>query len=217
MAFQIDTTIPELLVSSLPIDLVTSIEEGLPVGAQRAYASARDMEEGHLPTIVGHLRHFHMNETFHRALAINQANPSPLCGNKVVVGRAGIFSLARFNIHEGYWTNYRRSLTRKQLSEANRSIEPLVQPELFSSYTPATKATVFFVAVFAGSLRVSPEAPTSIQIAVPDSQMKSWLFREPISSFLERYSQVQDVQRDLAVPRLKKIADQQQKNDGTGK
>ncbi|WP_263352702.1 hypothetical protein [Acidicapsa acidisoli] len=217
MAFQIDTTIPELLVSSLPIDLVTSIEDGLPVGAQRAYASARGMEEGHLPTVVGHLRHFHMNETFHRALAVNQANPSPLCGNKVVVGRAGIFSLARFNIHEGYWTNYRRSLTRKQLSEANRSIEPLVQPELFSSYTPATKATVFFVAVFAGSLRVSPEAPTSIQIAVPDSQMKSWLLREPISSFLERYSHVQDLQRDLAVPRLKRIADQQQGNDGKGK
>ena len=217
MAFQIDTTIPELLVSSLPIDLVTGIEEGLPVGAQRAYASARGMEEGHLPAIVGHMRHFHMNETFHRSLTINQANPSPLCGNKVVVGRSGIFSLARFNIHEGYWANYRRSLTRKQLSAANKSIEPLVQPELFSSYTPATKATVFFVAVFAGSLSVSPEAPTSIQIAVPDSQMKSWLFREPISSFLERYSQVQDAQRDLAVPRLKKIADQQQRNDGTGK
>jgi hypothetical protein len=47
--------------------------------------------------------------------------------------------------------------------------------------------------------------------------MKSWLFREPISSFLERYNRVQDVQRDLAVPRLKKIADQQQRNDGTGK
>lgn len=55
MAFQIETTIPELLVSSLPLDLVTSLEEGLPVGAQRAFAAARGMEEGHLPTVVGHL------------------------------------------------------------------------------------------------------------------------------------------------------------------
>jgi hypothetical protein len=217
MAVQIETTIPDLLLSSLPYELVTSIEEGLPVGSRRAYAAASGMEEGHLPTVVGQLRHFHMNETFHRALAVNQAHPSPLCGNKIVVGRAGIFSLARFNIHEGYWNNYRRSLTRKQLSEANRSIEPLVQPELFSSYTPATEAVVFFVSVFAGSLRVSPEAPTSIQIAVPDRHMQSWLFREPISAFLERYNHAQSVQRDLAVPRLKRSVDQQQRNDGTGK
>lgn len=217
MADQLEITIPGLLVSSLPFALVTSIEEGLPVGAQRAYAAARGMDEGHLPTVVGQLRHFHMNETFHRALAVNQAHPSSLCGNKIVVGRAGIFSVARFNIHEGFWMNYRRSHTRKQMSLANRAIEPLVQPELFSAYRPATEAVAFFVAVFAGSLRVSPEAPTSIQIAVPDRHMRNWLFREPLSSFLERYNLAQSEQRDLAVPRLKKSVDQQQRNDGTGK
>lgn len=217
MADQTETTIPDLLVSSLPFALVSSIEEGLEVGAQRAYAAARGMDEGHLPTVVGQLRHFHMNETFHKALAVNRANPSPLCGNRIVVGRAGIFSVARFNIHEGYWMNYRRSHTRKQMSLANRALEPLVQPGLFSGYVPATEAVAFFVSVFAGSLRISPEAPTSIQIAVPDRFMKNWLFREPLSLFLDRYSQAQIEQRDLAVPKLKRAVDQQQRDDGTGR
>lgn len=216
MSSKVDTTIPELLVGSLPFELVNSVEEALLVGGQRAFATAKGMEEGHLPTVVGQLRHFHTNETFHKALTVNGAHPSPLRGNKLVVGRAGIFSVARFNIHEGCWLNYRRSQTRKQMSLANKAIEALVQPDLFSGYVPATDAVVFFVACYAASLRVSPEAPTSIQIAVPDSRMSRWLFREPIASFLERYNHVQGVQRDLAVPKLKRSVDQQQLKDGTG-
>lgn len=216
MSSKVDTTIPELLVGSLPFELVTSIEEALLVGGQRAFAAAKDMEKGHLPTAFGLLRHLHTNETFHRALTVNGAHPSPLSGNKLVVGQAGILSIARFNIHEGCWLNYRRSQTRKQMSLANKAIEGLVQPDLFTGDVPVTEAVVFFVACYAGSLRISPEAPTSIQIAVPDSRMSHWLFREPIAAFLDRYNHVQGEQRDLAVPKLKRSVDQQQLKDGTG-
>lgn len=110
------------------------IEEALVVGAQRAYVAARGMDDGHLPSVVGQLRHFHMNESFQRALAVNDASPSPIRGNAIVTGRTGVFTLARFNIKEGLWVNGRRSQTRRQMSVANMAIEPLVQPELFADY-----------------------------------------------------------------------------------
>jgi hypothetical protein len=63
-------SIPDLLQRSLPRALVMAVEEALGVGAQRAHAASKGMHEGHLPHVVGQLRHFHMNEAFHRALAM---------------------------------------------------------------------------------------------------------------------------------------------------
>lgn len=82
-------TIHDLLVRNIPRELVMGLEEAKLVGAQRAYAAARGMDDGHLPSVVGQLRHFHMNESFHRALAVADASPSPLRGNQIVTGRSG--------------------------------------------------------------------------------------------------------------------------------
>lgn len=127
-------TIHDLLVRNVPREVVMGAEDALAVGAQRAYLAARGMDEGHLPHVVGQLRHFHMNEAFQRALAANGAEPSPIRGNGIVTGRTGAFTLARFNIPEGFWINGRRS--QRQMSLANMAIKPLVQPELFSGYQP---------------------------------------------------------------------------------
>lgn len=104
-------TIHDLLVKNVPREVVMGVEDALTVGAQRAYMAARGMDEGHLPHAVGQLRHFHMNEAFQRALATNGAEPSPIRGNGIVTGRTGVFTLARFNIPEGFWINGRRSHT----------------------------------------------------------------------------------------------------------
>lgn len=208
-------TIHDLLVKNVPREVVMGVEDALAVGAQRAYVAARGMDEGHLPHVVGQLRHFHMNEAFQRALAANGAAPSPIRGNGIVTGRAGVFTLARFNIPEGFWINGRRSRTRKQMSLANMAIEPLVQPELFSGYQPPSDAVAFFVACFSGNLNIQPESPVSIQIAVPDRHMRGWLFKEPLEEFVKRYDQMPVGQHDLAVPKLKKRIGKQQDKDGT--
>ncbi len=206
-------SIPDLLVRNVPRGIVMAVEEALAVGAQRAYVAAKGMDEGHLPHVVGQLRHFQMNELFHRALAMGGASPTNISGNGIVSGRSGVFTLARFNIPEGFWINGRRSQTRRQMSFANKAIEPLVQPELFDQYTPPSDAVAFFVACFSGSLQIQPESPLSVQIAVPDRDMRGWLFREPVSTFLQRYEHTPMVQDDLAKPKLKKI--KKQSNDGT--
>lgn len=207
-------TIPDLLVRNVPRGTLMGIEEALIAGAQRAFASASGMSEGHLPHVVGQLRHFHMNESFHRALEAGNANPSPIRGNGIVTGRTGVFTLARFNIPDGFWINGRRSHNRRQMSMANRAIEALVQPELFEQYVPPSDAVAFFVACFSGSLKYQPEAPVSIQIAVPDRHMRGWLFREPLNAFVQRYEIKPADQDDRAVPKLKRNIGRQGK-DGT--
>ena len=207
-------SIPDLLLRNIPRGLVMGIEEALAAGAQRAYATAKGMDDGHLPHVVGQMRHFHMNESFQRALSIGDASPTAIRGNGIVTGRTGVFTLARFNIPEGFWINGRRSHTRRQMSVANKAIEPLVQPELFESYVPPSEAVAFFVACFSGSLRNQPESPVSIQVAVPDRDMRGWLFREPLDAFVRRYEQEPAAQDDLATPKLKKNIGKQGK-DGT--
>lgn len=205
-------SIPNLLLCNIPRGLVMAVDEALGVGAQRAHAAAKGMDEGHLPHVVGQLRHFHMNESFHRALSVGEASPTAIRGNGIVSGRSGVFTLARFNIPEGFWINGRRSHTRRQMSFANKAIEPLVQPELFDLYVAPSEAVAFFVGCFSGSLHIQPESPLSVQIAVPDREMRGWLFREPVNVFLQRYEQKPAVQDDLAKPKLKKI--KKQGNDG---
>ncbi len=206
-------SIPDLLQRNVPRTLVMAVEEALGVGAQRAHAASKGMHEGHLPHVVGQLRHFYMNEAFHRALAMGEASPTAIRGNSIVSGRSGVFTLARFNIPDGFWINGRRSHTRRQMSFANKAIEPLVQPELFEQYTAPSDAVAFFVACFSGSLHIQPESPVSVQIAVPNRDMRGWLFKEPLNEFLQRYEQQPSVQDDLAKPKLKKI--KKQGNDGS--
>ncbi|WP_198972162.1 alpha/beta hydrolase [Xylophilus sp. ASV27] len=208
-------SIPGLLVRNLSRELVLGIEEALLVGAQRAYAAAHGMNEGHLAHAVGQQRHFHMNEAFQRALATAGASPTPISGNTIVTGRCGIFTLARFNIPDGFWINSRRSKTRRQMSFANRAMEPLVQPELFSDFQLPADAVAFFAACFSGSIHVQPAAPISIQIAVPDREMRGWLFREDVGDFVKRFDQASSGQRDMARPTLKKNINKRQDKDGT--
>lgn len=214
MPVAVKETIPDLLLRNIPRALVMSIEDALCAGAHRAFAAASGMDDGHLPHIVGQMRHFHMNESFHRALDVNDAATTGIRGNSIVTGQSGVFKLARFNTPEGFWINGRRSQTRRQMSFANKAIEPLVQPELFDGYIQPSEAVAFFVACFSGSLYVQPEAPVSVQIAVPDRNMRGWLFREPLDVFVERYEQQPVAQDDLAMPKLKKNIGKQNM-DGT--
>ena len=195
-------TLVELLLQNIPRDLVMGIEDALQVGAVRGHAPSVGMNDGHKPSVIGYMRHFHMNETFHDALSVGGANPNRIHGNKIVVGRSGIFSVARFNITAGGRSSGHRSKTRREMAKANRAVEPLIQPSLFGATEPIAEATVFFVASFNAGQYRNAESPFSIEIAVPDHKMTSWLFRESVHRFATRYDAGLP-QVDLAVPTLK--------------
>ncbi|MEM4988459.1 alpha/beta hydrolase [Collimonas sp. H4R21] len=204
MSILSNTAVGNLLVSNIPRDLIMGVEDALQVGALRAYQSASVMNKGHLPHALGQMRHFNMNETFHDALAAADANPTPVRGNSLIVGQSGIFVLSRLNVSSKIWNNAKRSKTRRKLCHANFKIEPLVQPGFFDDSRPVVEGAVFFVASFSGSMRISPESPQSIDIAVPNAEMTSWLFREPLSQYVLRYEST-PVQDDQANPILKTI------------
>lgn len=206
-------SIPDLLQQNIPKELLMSVEDALRVGAQRAYFAAEGMNRGHLASVMGQMRHFHMNESFHVALTTCNAQPSAIRGNGIIRGRSGIVNLARFNSSVGSWNNSRRSLTRRQMSLVNQAIEPLVLGDLFDHYEPASNITAFFVATFSGSMHVQPELPLSIHLAVPDGTMHGWLFKEPVQEFLERYKVAPESQPDNARPKLKKLKKPQNPDD----
>lgn len=195
------TTIAGLLVANIPREMPLAMEELLEAGARRAHAAAKGMADGHLAHVIGQMRHFHMNEGFAAALEGLGAQPTPIRGNRLVVGTAGIFRVGRFNITQGPWYNARRSVQRKMLAEANLHLEPLVLGDLYEQPKPITQGSAFFVCVFSSSV-TRGEVPMSIEIAVPDSSMKGWLFRESLGRFLLRYNQA-TVQADKAKPTLK--------------
>jgi hypothetical protein len=198
-------TIASLLVQHIPRDLIMGVEDALLIGSQRGTSAGAGMNPGHRSHAVGQMRHFHMNETFRDALDAAGTNPTQIKGNRVVTAVSGIFALGRFNISNGVWNNGRRSRTRREMAMANRSIEPLVTPDLFDAYQPATKATVFFVGLFDRSVQDTAAVPLSIDIAVPDHELKEWLFRMPTPQFLNLYESlnISDKQPDLAMPLLK--------------
>ncbi|MNG21259.1 hypothetical protein D3C84_1056000 [compost metagenome] len=114
-----------------------------------------------------------------------------------------MITLSRFNVSSKTWNNGRRSAIRRQLAKANQAISQLVQPGLFDP-EPITEATVFFVASFSGSMAIQPETPQTIYIAVPDKDMKSWIFQESLERFCERYFEIENPQQpDTAKPKLK--------------
>lgn len=106
-------SIPDLLVQNIDRDLILAIEESLMVGALRAYECSKNMQFGHRPSVLGQMRHFHMNETFHRALEAKNASPTAIRGNEIVTGHSGIFTLARVNTSVN-WRNISRSKNDKQ-------------------------------------------------------------------------------------------------------
>ncbi len=218
MSEQHQPTIASLLVQHIPRDLIMGVEDALLIGAQRGTSAGAAMNPGHRSHAVGQMRHFHMNETFRDALDAAGTNPTQIKGNRVVTAVSGIFALGRFNISNGVWNNGRRSRTRREMAMANLSIEPLVTPDLFDAYQPATRATVFFVGVFDRSVQDTAAIPLSIDITVPNHELKEWLFRMSTTQFLTLYES-QDFaseQLDLAVPQLKSgIAGGQNLQSGT--
>jgi hypothetical protein len=194
--------IAKILTTHIPRDLIQAVDEALVIGAQRAFVAAKDMHSGHVANALGQMRHFHMNETFFQALGSGNATPSPIRGNGVVVGTSGIVAISRFNTSTSVWNTARRSATRRDLARANCAIQTLVQTDLFGDPPLITEVTAFFVSSFSGSLKIQPEMPICIEIAVPDRQLKGWLFREQVDRFLMRYD-IQPAQIDAATPRLK--------------
>jgi hypothetical protein len=206
MTFTKSKEIANLLVTNIPQDLLLAIQEALIVGAERAYNGTKQLDKGHVKNARGQMRHFEQNQAFHSALLTHGIDVSELSGNKIVVGRIGIWNIARGTANDDNWHSLKRSKSRQLLAQKNAFMENLVYGNLFDEESPK-EGTVFFISSFSKNADSQLERPISIQIAVCDKFMNNWLFIESIEKFIERYNFEQIIQpqeqKDLATPALK--------------
>lgn len=192
-----------LIVQHVPKQLIMALSDAIYAASKRSFDSAKTKSQGHRATALGLERYLNLNETIHEVFEANGCNPGKLCGNRIVEGHSGIFTIARESYNDNQWKKLFRSKRKQTLIAENVFVEKVVQPDLFSDGSDVPKATLFVVCRFSGSLQTQPEAPTSIELVVPSSDGKSWVFHEPLELFLTRYDVVPS-QEDNAFPGLKK-------------
>ncbi|WP_411704177.1 hypothetical protein [Edaphovirga cremea] len=195
--------VADLIVQHVPKQLIMALSDAIYAASKRSFDSAKMKNQGHRATALGLERYLNLNETIHEVFEANGCNPGKLCGNRIVEGRSGIFTIARESYNDNQWKKLFRSKCKQTLISENVFVEKVVQPDLFSDGSDVPKATLFVVCRFSGSLQTQPEAPMSIELVVPSSDGKSWVFHEPLELFLTRYDVVPS-QEDNAFPGLKK-------------
>lgn len=195
--------VADLIVQHVPKQLIMALSDAIYAASKRSFDSAKIKNLGHRATALGLERYLNLNETIHEVFEANGCNPGKLCGNRIVEGRSGIFTIARESYNDNQWKKLFRSKRKQTLISENVFVEKVVQPDLFSDGSDVPKATLFLVCRFSGSLQTQPEAPMSIELVVPSSDGKNWVFHEPLELFLTRYDVVPS-QEDNAFPGLKK-------------
>ncbi|WP_186041387.1 hypothetical protein [Burkholderia gladioli] len=205
----------KLIVQNIPRDALMACEDAYHNGDTKGRTLASAFAQGHRPSAAGQVKHFYLNEAFYEALLAHGADPTPLRGTRLVVGRWGIFRVARLNVPGHQWANLRRGATRKALAEVNRSIEQkYVQGDLFDEASEATAGTIFILGVMDGVDANGIAQLTQVMLALPAPDMKSWLYMKSVTEFLSLYEQTNAVEQpDNAQPKLKTQPKKQTGND----
>ncbi len=195
-----------LIIKNVPRDALMACEDAYYGGDTKGRLHSAAFELGHRPSAAGQVKHFFTNEAFHEALQAHGAEPSPLRGTRLVVGRLGIFNIARLNVPGHKWVSLRRSATRKKLAELNEAIESkYVQGDLFAVAREVSGGTLFILGVVDGLDANRIAQLTQVMVALPAPDMKSWLYISTMVEFLKLYDQIGTaVQPDNAIPKLKK-------------
>lgn len=204
-----------LIIENVPRDVFMACEDAYYSGDERGRAQSSVFVEGHRPSAAGQIKHFRINEAFFEALEAQSAEPTPLKGTRLVIGRIGIFNIVRLNVPGHKWVSLRRSTTRKTLAELNSSIQRrYVQRDFFADATEPTGGTIFILGVMDGMDENGIAQLTQVMVALPAPDMKSWLYKSTISDFVNLYDQagISD-QVDNAQPKLKIQPKKQTGND----
>lgn len=205
----------KLIVQNFPRDALMACEDAYYGGDEKGRMHSAIFASGHRPSAAGQVKHFHTNEAFHEALLAHGGEPSPLRGTRLVIGRFGIFNIARLNVPGHKWVNLRRSATRQKLAELNLIIErKYVQGDFFTGEREVTGGTIFILGVVDGIDSNGIAQLTQVMVALPAPDMKSWLYIRTMADVLKLYDQVDAAgQPDNALPKLKKQPKKQVDDD----
>lgn len=206
-------TIGEILSSAVPRELMLSLQQMIPSAVEKVRVTSESWLPGHRTSIEGYTRHFALNEVLVKCLEECGIPHPPLRGNAIMVGRVGIVSVARVHMSHWQWDNSRRSKSKVKLCKPNYQAKQAVQGDLYEGEVSIDDMTVFLVTEGNGS-----NGDTPIYIVVPDEtmDMRSPLFKEDLSTFMQRYQKSHDVV-DNAKPQLKAGIKKQDKQENDNK
>jgi hypothetical protein len=206
----------QLIKENIPRDALMAFDDACRDADRKCIEHAKLFVKPHRSSGAGQNRHFFMNESIHEAFTVHGANPTHLSGAKVVVGRLGIFNLARQNVSGYKWQKLRNSKTRSQLAQVNDAIEQTyVQPSLIEPDRKVHEGTIFLLCVMDGwDADAGIAKLTQVMIALPAPDMESWLYTKPLTEFLKLYDLPgAPTQPDGAEPKLKVIPKKQTDDD----
>lgn len=197
----------QLIKENISRDVLMALDDAYKAGDKKCITYAPKLfEQGHRPSGAGQIRHLFVNESFREALTVHGADPTPLSGTKLVIGKIGIFNIARLNVPSHKWVKLKGSKTRQRLAQLNTAIErTYIQGDLFEPDKPVSAGTIFILGVMDGwNADAKIAVLTQIMIALPAPDMNSWLYRKQLTEFLKLYDLPENNnQQDGAVPTLK--------------
>lgn len=203
--------IAEILLESVPRELLLSFERLCPAVLERALRIGEMFDTGHRNSVTGHSRHFGLNEALSLAFDDCGIPHNPLRGNGIVVGRVDLCAIARVHMNSFKWDNSRRSKSKVKLCAPNRTVASMVQPDWIQNQNPMPIETITLFLVTQGD--GSAINPCQIFLVVPDETMdlRNPIFSESLDVFVRRYQPAQDVTR--TEPKLKPGVKKQPKSD----
>ena len=205
----------QLIIEHVPRDVFMACEDAYYDGDETGRVQSAGFAKGHRPSAAGQIKHFRINEAFYEALEAQGAEPTPLKGTRLVIGRLGIFNIVRLNVPGHKWVSFRHSVTRRALAELNDNIKlKYVQSDMFADAADPTGGTIFILGVMDGLDENGIAQLTQVMVALPAPDMKSWLYKSTVSDFVSLYDQADAVnQIDKAQPTLKTQPKKQTGND----
>ncbi len=206
--FEGQAQLEQLIVANIPKDAFMALEDAYRDGDRKGREYGARFALGHRRSAGGQNKHFALNETIFTALEAHGANPTPLRGNRVVVGRLGKFNVARLNVPGHKWVDLHRGKTRPQLAKINTAIaRRFVQEDLFAKPDgEISEATLFILGVMDGQDENGLSQLTTVMVALPAPDLQSWLYIQPLSKILALYEVAEPVvQPDNAKPVLKRV------------
>lgn len=196
--------IGKILADSIPRDLLLTFESLVPKALERARSIGGGFNPGHRRSVVGHNRHFALQEAFDAACNEACVAHNPLRGNRAIVGKSGIATILRLHLVEGKWDNSKRSKAKRKHCEPNRKVAEMIQRDIFDTASDEVEldSITAFLLTQGGGSEHSP-VQTYVVVTSDEMDLRSPVFVEPVAVFLRRYQQVQGL-TDNAQPTLKK-------------
>lgn len=190
----------------IPKQFLLDLRENIYKAAIMAANKSKDsLDKGFHASELGNQRSWLTSYELYTTSMLHEFPCTKSSGNRTAVADVNGINIVRVNINTS--SGNRKVIKNKksiELAHCNKAVESSVQPDLFDG--PKTVNSLFLCVVT--TFNKESTDPLLIELFVPSSDSKDFLYRVSLSSFLSKYEATheEDVDSfDKAHPKLKKV------------